>query len=155
VLGTAGITYWHFLTSLMHVTRVWSLCDLWLQHLHSRNSVPLSLASAGHNDEWFRLICSDGFAEYGTMLEICDIKYFTDGRSVVDTVGGRRFRVLERGMREGYHTAKVEFLEERQVTGQELTGQPQSARLCLNIGLAQSPRPGYSTCIQVTFHSSF
>lgn len=47
------------------------------------------------------------------MLEIRDVQYFPDGRSVVDTVGGRRFRVLSRGMCNGYHTAKVEFLSDR------------------------------------------
>lgn len=60
------------------------------------------------------------FSEYGTMLEICDIKFFPDGRSVVDTVGGRRFRVLDRSMRDGYHTARVEFLDEVKVEGEEL-----------------------------------
>merc|ERR1719468_1125594 len=38
-----------------------------------------------------------GFSDYGTMLEIRDIQYFDDGRSVVDTIGGKRFRVLSRG----------------------------------------------------------
>ena len=33
------------------------------------------------------------FSDYGTMLEIRDIQYFPDGRSVVDTMGGRRFKV--------------------------------------------------------------
>ena len=56
------------------------------------------------------------------MLEINDIKFFPDGRSVVDTVGGRRFRVLERSMREGYNMAKVEFLDEVRIEGDELEG---------------------------------
>jgi hypothetical protein len=30
-----------------------------------------------------------GFADIGTMLEIRDIQYFPDGRSVVDAIGGR------------------------------------------------------------------
>ena len=46
------------------------------------------------------------------MLEIRGIKYFEDGRSLVDTVGGRRFRVVERDTRDGYQVAKVEFLED-------------------------------------------
>lgn len=37
-----------------------------------------------------------GYAEYGTMLEVRDVEFFTDGRSVVDTVGGRRFKVSNR-----------------------------------------------------------
>jgi len=53
-----------------------------------------------------------GFVDYGTMLEIRDIQYFADGRSVVDTMGSRRFRVLERGTKDGYNTAVVEFLDD-------------------------------------------
>lgn len=63
-----------------------------------------------------------GFSDYGTMLEIRDIEYFNDGRSVVDTIGGKRFRVLSRGAREGYHTAKVEYLQDEAVEGDELEG---------------------------------
>ena len=51
-----------------------------------------------------------GFAQYGTMLEVRDVEFFPDGRSVVDTVGGRRFRVLNRGVLDGYCTASVEWL---------------------------------------------
>ncbi|ELU08221.1 hypothetical protein CAPTEDRAFT_197542 [Capitella teleta] len=54
----------------------------------------------------------DSFSEYGCMLEIRDVQYFPDGRSVVDTVGGRRFKVISRGMRNGYDTAKVELLSD-------------------------------------------
>lgn len=52
------------------------------------------------------------FSDYGTMLEIRDIQYFPDGRSVVDTMGGRRFKVLERDNKDGYNTATVEFLKD-------------------------------------------
>jgi len=52
------------------------------------------------------------FSDYGTMLEIRGIQYFEDGRSVLDTVGGRRFRVVGRDIRDGYQVANVEFLED-------------------------------------------
>jgi len=52
------------------------------------------------------------FSDYGTMLEIRDIKYFSDGRSIVDTMGSRRFKVISRGMKDGYDTAQVEFLKD-------------------------------------------
>jgi len=60
------------------------------------------------------------FVDYGTMLEIRDIQYFNDGRSVVDTMGSRRFHVIERGSKDGYNTAVVEFLKDEQVEGEEL-----------------------------------
>lgn len=56
------------------------------------------------------------------MLEIRDIKFFPDGRSVVDTIGGRRFRVLSRGTKDGYCTARVEFLQDTQLENRELAG---------------------------------
>jgi len=56
-----------------------------------------------------------GFAEYGTMLEVRDVEFFADGRSVVNTVGGRRFKVLHRTMIDGYYTATVDFLVDQTV----------------------------------------
>jgi Lon protease-like protein len=56
------------------------------------------------------------------MLEIRDIQFFPDGRSIVDTVGGRRFKVLERNILDGYNTAKIEFLEDDSVSESEIEG---------------------------------
>nr|XP_056711058.1 LON peptidase N-terminal domain and RING finger protein 1 [Euleptes europaea] len=53
-----------------------------------------------------------GFADYGCMLYIRNVDYLPDGRSIVDTVGLRRFRVLQRGMKDGYCTADIEYLED-------------------------------------------
>ncbi|KAI9534422.1 hypothetical protein NQZ68_012655 [Dissostichus eleginoides] len=61
-----------------------------------------------------------GFADYGCMLEVRDVKFFPDGRSVVDTIGVSRFKVLSHGQRDGYHTAKIEYLEDKKVEGEEL-----------------------------------
>lgn len=60
------------------------------------------------------------FADYGTMLEIRDIQFFEDGRSIVDCIGGRRFKVLERGIQDGYNTAKVDFLEDEPVDNEHI-----------------------------------
>ncbi|XP_027012019.1 LON peptidase N-terminal domain and RING finger protein 2 isoform X1 [Tachysurus fulvidraco] len=62
-----------------------------------------------------------GFADYGCMLEVKDVKFFPDGRSVVDTVGMARFKVLSHGQRDGYNTAKIEYLEDKKVEGEELS----------------------------------
>ncbi|CAG5117190.1 unnamed protein product [Candidula unifasciata] len=63
---------------------------------------------------------SEHFGDYGCMLEVRDVQYFPDGRSVVDTVGGRRFKVLSRGKRDGYNTAKVEFISDKPMDANEL-----------------------------------
>ncbi|XP_015251996.1 PREDICTED: LON peptidase N-terminal domain and RING finger protein 2 [Cyprinodon variegatus] len=62
-----------------------------------------------------------GFADHGCMLQVRDVKFFPDGRSVVDTIGVSRFKVLSHGQRDGYNTAKIEYLEDRKVEGEELT----------------------------------
>ncbi|KAM7161577.1 LON peptidase N-terminal domain and RING finger protein 1-like isoform 2-T2 [Macrochelys suwanniensis] len=60
------------------------------------------------------------FADYGCMLEIQHMEFLADGRSLVDTIGRRRFRVLRRGHRDGYNTADIEYLEDEKVEGEEL-----------------------------------
>ena len=59
-------------------------------------------------------------ADYGTMLEVRDVEFFPDGRSIVDTVGGRRFRVLKRYMVDGYYMATVEFLTDQPVEADDV-----------------------------------
>ncbi|XP_041845342.1 LON peptidase N-terminal domain and RING finger protein 3-like [Melanotaenia boesemani] len=58
-----------------------------------------------------------GFADYGCLLEIRDVKFFSDGRSVVDTIGRRRFKVIQHNQRDGYNTADIEYLEDVKVEG--------------------------------------
>ncbi|KAF7249536.1 LON peptidase N-terminal domain and RING finger protein 1, partial [Varanus komodoensis] len=55
---------------------------------------------------------SASFADYGCVLEIQKIAFLPDGRSLVDTIGKRRFRVMSRGHRDGYNTADIEYLED-------------------------------------------
>ncbi|XP_054647321.1 LON peptidase N-terminal domain and RING finger protein 3-like [Dunckerocampus dactyliophorus] len=58
-----------------------------------------------------------GFADYGCLLEIRDVKFFSDGSSVVDTIGRRRFKVIQHRERDGYNTADIEYLEDVKVEG--------------------------------------
>uniref|UniRef100_UPI0037E9629F LON peptidase N-terminal domain and RING finger protein 3-like isoform X2 n=1 Tax=Semicossyphus pulcher TaxID=241346 RepID=UPI0037E9629F len=58
-----------------------------------------------------------GFADYGCLLEIRNVKFFSDGRSVVDTIGRRRFKVIQHSERDGYNTADIEYLEDVKVEG--------------------------------------
>uniref|UniRef100_A0A3B3TKW8 LON peptidase N-terminal domain and ring finger 1 n=1 Tax=Poecilia latipinna TaxID=48699 RepID=A0A3B3TKW8_9TELE len=60
-----------------------------------------------------------GFADYGCMLIVRSVHFLPDGRSVVDTIGGKRFRVLSRAMKDGYNTADIEHLEDTRVEDRE------------------------------------
>ncbi|XP_072039440.1 LON peptidase N-terminal domain and RING finger protein 3-like [Amphiura filiformis] len=59
------------------------------------------------------------FADFGCMLEIEDVKHLPDGRSIIKTHGGRRFKVNSRSMRDGYNTAKVEFIKDDDISDEE------------------------------------
>ncbi|CAG8703347.1 418_t:CDS:2, partial [Racocetra persica] len=54
----------------------------------------------------------DSYVEYGTMLEIRSTEFLNDGRSLVETIGTFRFRVVERGIRDGYDVGKIERIDD-------------------------------------------
>ncbi|UZJ56902.1 hypothetical protein CBS101457_006222 [Exobasidium rhododendri] len=53
-----------------------------------------------------------GMARFGTMLEIKTVQMLPDGRSMIETVGSHRFRVLERGSIDGYTTGQIERIDD-------------------------------------------
>lgn len=53
-----------------------------------------------------------GLSEYGTMLEIKSCQLLLDGRSMLETVGRRRFRLLEAGSLDGYTTGRIEYIDD-------------------------------------------
>ncbi|GAA6082871.1 LON peptidase N-terminal domain and RING finger protein 1 isoform X1, partial [Tachysurus ichikawai] len=79
-----------------------------------------------------------GFADYGCMLEILDQNVLADGRSYVNTVGGSRFRVLQRGQRDGYQTADIEYLQDHKADDAEL-----EMLQCLHDSVYQQAREWY------------
>jgi Lon protease-like protein len=46
--------------------------------------------------------------DFGTMLEIKSVTMLPDGRSMVETWGAYRFRIMERGTMDGYMVARIE-----------------------------------------------
>lgn len=53
-----------------------------------------------------------GLEEYGTMLEIKSVQMLADGRSMLETVGSYRFRLLEKGSLDGYTVGRVERVDD-------------------------------------------
>jgi Lon protease-like protein len=45
---------------------------------------------------------------YGTLLQIRSVQMGPDGRSLVETFGSARFRILERGTLDGYMVGRIE-----------------------------------------------
>ncbi len=51
------------------------------------------------------------------------MEYTPDGRSLVKTIGERRFRVVRRDVVDGYHLAWVEFVFDERVTDKSKIGE--------------------------------
>jgi len=49
------------------------------------------------------------------LLRIRNQQYLPDGRSVLDTIGGPRFRVLGRQVKDGYYVSEEEFAKDTPV----------------------------------------
>lgn len=60
------------------------------------------------------------YSDFGTMLNIRDCVVLGDGRSILSTVGGRRFRVAQRDEKDGYDTAKVQYISDDPITKDQL-----------------------------------
>ncbi|KAF7544423.1 hypothetical protein G7046_g9790 [Stylonectria norvegica] len=52
------------------------------------------------------------FHELGTLLRIVNVQYYADGRSLIETVGLSRFRVLRHGELDGYTVGKIERIDD-------------------------------------------
>jgi len=57
-----------------------------------------------------------GFSKYGTMAQIGEVQMLPDGRSLIDTTGTQRFKVLSHSVKDGYMVAKIEFIEDVPLT---------------------------------------
>ena len=66
---------------------------------------------------------SASYAHIGTILFISSLEYTPDGRSLVTTIGERRFKVLEHGTADGYNTAKINFISDEPVQGETEIGE--------------------------------
>jgi Lon protease-like protein len=62
---------------------------------------------------------SVAYYEYGTMLEIINMQLLPDGRSVIETVGVSRFRVLKDGELDNYKVGKIERIEDMSIGDEE------------------------------------
>jgi Lon protease-like protein len=73
------------------------------------------------------------FMQYGTLLHIQSLEMFPDGRSLLETKGVSRFRVLKTSMRDGYIVGRIQRIddvslsEEEAIESRETTGEPPPA----------------------------
>ncbi|KAJ9131168.1 ATP-dependent protease [Pleurostoma richardsiae] len=59
------------------------------------------------------------FHELGTLLRIINVEFFPDGRSVIETIGVSRFRIVNHTLLDGYVVAKTEKVNDVGVAEEE------------------------------------
>ncbi|KAK5092950.1 hypothetical protein LTR70_005186 [Exophiala xenobiotica] len=59
------------------------------------------------------------YMQYGTALHISRIEVFPDGRSLLETQGLYRFRVLEGSLVDGYHVARIQRIDDMPLAEEE------------------------------------
>jgi Lon protease-like protein len=59
------------------------------------------------------------YTEYGCMLDIQSHQFTRDGRAVLSSVGGQRFKVVNSSIRDGYNVAQVEWIKDVRVETDE------------------------------------
>ncbi|KAL4081880.1 PUA-like domain-containing protein [Scleroderma yunnanense] len=68
-------------------------------------------------------------SEFGTMLEIRSVQMLPDGRSMVETWGTHRFRILESGSLDGYMIGRVERIDDYEDDLGEWAGEYEEAQV--------------------------
>lgn len=59
------------------------------------------------------------YMAYGTMLHVSSLQVFNDGRSLLETQGLYRFKVLEGSMLDGYHIGRVQRIDDMPLAEEE------------------------------------
>jgi Lon protease-like protein len=59
------------------------------------------------------------FYQYGTLLHIVNMHLMPDGRSLIETVGVSRFRVVEHGTKDDYTVGKIERIDDISIAAEE------------------------------------
>jgi Lon protease-like protein len=65
------------------------------------------------------------YTEYGCVLEIQSHQFTRDGRAIVATVGGKRFKVLSSTTKDGYSVGQIEWVKDEKVEDEEEKAQLQ------------------------------
>ncbi|KAK3944229.1 PUA-like domain-containing protein [Diplogelasinospora grovesii] len=81
----------------------------------------LMLRRALEGDRTFGMVLSHAgnLLELGTMLRIVSVEFFPDGRSLIETVGVSRFRIVRRALLDGYIVAKTERITDISMAEEE------------------------------------
>ncbi|SCV73816.1 BQ2448_6246 [Microbotryum intermedium] len=128
-----------FDTPLFVCTLAWPNLPTYIHIFEPRYRLMIRRAMEGTREFGMVLPSRDlgGINEYGTMLKIQSCNMIEDGRSIIETVGTYRFRILEKGVLDGYTVVRIERVydipqdQEAQLERQALARNVQSAATSL------------------------
>ncbi|RDW70059.1 PUA protein [Coleophoma crateriformis] len=73
------------------------------------------------------------FYQYGTLLQIINMELMPDGRSLIETVGVSRFRVLRHGSLDGYTVGQTERIDDISLADEEALESSETTTLSRNL----------------------
>ncbi|KAI1005618.1 hypothetical protein K3495_g2599 [Podosphaera aphanis] len=80
------------------------------------------------------------FFQYGTLLHIINVQYLPDGRSLIETIGVSRFKVVKHGIKDDYTIGKIERIEDISIPAEEAMEARETSRAARNTSRnGQSP----------------
>ncbi|KDE03304.1 hypothetical protein MVLG_06206 [Microbotryum lychnidis-dioicae p1A1 Lamole] len=97
-------------TPLFVCTLAWPNLPTYIHIFEPRYRLMIRRAMEGNREFGMVLPSRDqgGINEYGTMLKIQSCNMIEDGRSIIETIGTYRFRILEKGVLDGYTVGRIE-----------------------------------------------
>ncbi|KAM0334026.1 hypothetical protein ACHAQA_001046 [Verticillium albo-atrum] len=91
------------------------------------------------------------FVEYGTLLRIVNAEYFADGRSLIETTGISRFKVVRHGILDGYMVGKIDRVDDVSIAEEEELEAQETQQLPLERAVSNtSQRSDPTTAPRVT-----
>lgn len=81
------------------------------------------------------------FLQYGTLLHIVNMHLLPDGRSMIETVGVSRFRVLQHGVLDGYTIGKIERLDDISIEAEEALEASETTPTSASLAVKHSGAP--------------
>lgn len=95
-------------------------CPLYVYEPRHRLMIRRAIESGHRQFGIVQPLANGGYSDFGTILCIQDCVLLSNGCSILSTIGYRRFKVIERNEKDGYDTAKVEYICDEGVSGDRL-----------------------------------
>lgn len=96
-------------------------CPLYVYEPRYRLMIRRAIESGQRQFGIVQSLSNGGYSDYGTVLDIRDCILLGNGCSILSTVGCKRFKVIKRNEKDGYDTAKVEYICDEPINPDRLT----------------------------------